>query len=1391
MTRRTFWRFRLTLVVAGFLSILAEVLPALGADGLTLVARDGGVSGRRTISVASTGITNLAGLQFNVVWPSDGVKLGIVRLGAGASGLGVLLEQNFILDTSSLGFFWFDPNLVGRGLTAGVVLFEFDLDANLVTAGKVPVTIDSVVASSPEAVIDLSGASIQVDFGGGAISPPTVTLKVGLPPLGGWMAPASVPLEALVDGQGNTVKNVQFVVDGKVVGEDSSAPYGLIWSNSGPGNKAVFVRVVYGTGQTVETVPIQVMIEAPTPTVTLNVGTFPVGGWIAPASVPLEAVVNTAGDSISAVQFLSDGEVIGESASFPYLFTWAGVGVGSRTIIARVVFGSGKILNSTGIPVTVSAGAGSGQQALTLAVTQNTSGAGKRTISVASTGLSNIAGLQFNVVWPTDTLTLGSIRIGPGGTALGVTLEQSFIVDPAGLGLFWFDPNLIGRTVAAGTVLFEFDVEAKPIVTGKIPVSIESVLASSPESLIGLAGAAAQVDFGGGATPPPVVKLVEGTAPAGGWISPASVPLEAQVDAQGNTITKVQFLADGLVVGEDATAPYEFTWANVTSGTKLVVARVFYGLNQSLASSALGVTVGSRTPIVGVGVGTAPAGGWVAPATIPLNATVAAQGNSITKVQFLADGMVIGEVLALPYAFDWENVTSGTRSVKVRVFHGAGEFTDSTPIELNIRGKEPTLGISFVAVPESGTRNQWVQVVGWGLSGISGLEFEVTWDGSVAVRKATRVGTGGIVLGLDSGDWFSDGSDRVRLVWYDALIAGKSVTNGAVLFEILLEPVSFTGGLLPLNVGSLLVADANLATIPASSAAVEVKFEGGGSGLPTVVLGVGTAPAGGWVAPATIPLSATVTAQGNTVTKVQFLADGQVVGEDVTTPYNFTWANVTSGTKLVVARVIYGSNQTVDSASVAVATTASGWQYQRRITLSNVDNGIEIVDVQVRITLNTGALIGSGKMNDTGRDIRFVGENGAEFPHWVQSGLNSDSTVIWVRVDRVPAKSSREIFLLYGNDSVANTSSGNQTFPFFDDFSGDLTRWRMRGGANAKVVGGKLLLTVGAPDVYTTLTSTQTFPPGYAAHFTEVRKTGGRYHFSKGFGDNTDRGRTSGGYWPPNCVATVYAHDGVSASLGASIADSESSINVPYSLASKEAEVHYQTGRGSLFVNQNIVGSTTTNVPNDSLSVFLWLNGWDGVQSVWEIDDVFVRKLPPSGLGVTIGTEMSQGLITLTEPQAVTAGEGRSLQLSASFTGVGPISYRWQKDGKDLADGDRVSGSATPVLTITRVAPVDNGEYRLTASNSTGIAQTKSVTVTVTVELKGPKLLIDSSNFGQGLHFDFAAPEGVEAIVETTLDLNAWSIGGRYVGRGQDNPIRISVPVDDAVRARFWRVRLQ
>lgn len=190
--------------------------------------------------------------------------------------------------------------------------------------------------------------------------------------------------------------------------------------------------------------------------------------------------------------------------------------------------------------------------------------------------------------------------------------------------------------------------------------------------------------------PAPTVTVGTETPPAGGWVAPASIPLIARVTTQGNLIAKVQFLGNGVVVGEDSTAPYTLTWPNVTVGTRSVVARVFYESNKTVDSTTVNVVVVRSPPTVAVSAGTPPAGEWMAPAIIPLSATVTSQGNTITKVQFLADGVVLGEDATAPYVLTWPKVTLGTRSVVARVFYRSNQTRDSAPTSVVVVNPPPT-----------------------------------------------------------------------------------------------------------------------------------------------------------------------------------------------------------------------------------------------------------------------------------------------------------------------------------------------------------------------------------------------------------------------------------------------------------------------------------------------------------------------------------------------------------------------------------------------------------------------------------------------------------------------------------------------------------------------------
>ena len=71
---------------------------------------------------------------------------------------------------------------------------------------------------------------------------------------------------------------------------------------------------------------------------------------------------------------------------------------------------------------------------------------------------------------------------------------------------------------------------------------------------------------------------------------------------------------------------------------------------------------------------------------------------------------------------------------------------------------------------------------------------------------------------------------------------------------------------------------------------------------------------------------------------------------------------------------------------------------------------------------------------------------------------------------------------------------------------------------------------------------------------------------------------------------------------------------------------------------------------------------------------------------------------------------------NALFTAVAlggePLTYQWQKDGVNLADDGRISGSSTNSLTIASLVIADAGGYRVVVTNALGMATSAAATLT-------------------------------------------------------------------------------
>jgi len=133
---------------------------------------------------------------------------------------------------------------------------------------------------------------------------------------------------------------------------------------------------------------------------------------------------------------------------------------------------------------------------------------------------------------------------------------------------------------------------------------------------------------------------------------------------------------------------------------------------------------------------------------------------------------------------------------------------------------------------------------------------------------------------------------------------------------------------------------------------------------------------------------------------------------------------------------------------------SSSWLYRKPITINNTGNASSLADYQVLVTVDTANLISAGKMRSDGGDIRFTDGDGTTLiSYWIESGINTTSTRIWVKVPSIPGSSTKTIYMYYGNPSATSASNGGAVFDFFDDFDPDKNTWTVLAGTWSNVAG--------------------------------------------------------------------------------------------------------------------------------------------------------------------------------------------------------------------------------------------------------------------------------------------------------------------------------------------------
>jgi hypothetical protein len=72
------------------------------------------------------------------------------------------------------------------------------------------------------------------------------------------------------------------------------------------------------------------------------------------------------------------------------------------------------------------------------------------------------------------------------------------------------------------------------------------------------------------------------------------------------------------------------------------------------------------------------------------------------------------------------------------------------------------------------------------------------------------------------------------------------------------------------------------------------------------------------------------------------------------------------------------------------------------------------------------------------------------------------------------------------------------------------------------------------------------------------------------------------------------------------------------------------------------------------------------------------------------------------QPMSTTVCPGSMATFSVAATGTGTLSYQWQRNGSNLANGGHYSGVLTPTLTVNRATAADTGSYDVVVTNLCG-----------------------------------------------------------------------------------------
>jgi|GEM_PF-919609 len=429
------------------------------------------------------------------------------------------------------------------------------------------------------------------------------------------------------------------------------------------------------------------------------------------------------------------------------------------------------------------------------------------------------------------------------------------------------------------------------------------------------------------------------TSPANnsGFSTGSTVTINATASDSDGTVSKVEFYQGATKLGEDLSSPYSLNWASVPAGSYSLTARAIDNLGASGTSSAVNITVGNANPVTSV---TAPANNatFTAPATINITANASDSDGTIARVEFYHGSTKLGEDTSSPYSFTWSNVAAATYSLTTRAVDNVGAIGTSAAVSITV---SPSGG-SCSGVPQY--VNGAAYATGAEVQNVS-KKFRCAVGGWCSQGGAYEPGVGWAwtdawtLLGDCTGGNVNPTASITSPSNNAAFAAPASITINATASDTdgTISKVEFYNGTALLGTDTSTPYSFSWTNVAAGSYALTAKAtdNGGGTGTSAVInvtVSGNTAPTASitspannasFTAPATITINASASDTGGSVSKVEFFQGTTKLGEDISSPYSFSWSNVAAGSYSLTAKATDNTGLTGTSAAVNVTVTGN------------------------------------------------------------------------------------------------------------------------------------------------------------------------------------------------------------------------------------------------------------------------------------------------------------------------------------------------------------------------------------------------------------------------------------------------------------------------------------